>query len=252
MRSQWVDIAKGFAIIAVVLFHVSYSFPNTKLFPVTALFGYAWHVPVFFLIGGFFIKEERLLQPVGFIKGKIQSLYRLLLYFYIPAVLLHNVLLDIGWYDTVTDYGGKLMSYWSAGQTLKELLLAVCLAGREPIVGAMWFVYVLFMALCGFSIVSWAVRKVFKKDAQRYEWARLIILLGLCMLSCTASRLFDFTIPRFNNVLTAMWLIYAGYMLKNRLRWEFVNPYVCLLSVLIVYHSVTLLGGGKPERELLS
>ena len=202
IRSQWVDIAKGFAILAVVLFHINYNYPDNRLFPVTALFGYAWHVPVFFLIGGFFIKEERLVQPVGFIKGKIKSLYRLLLYFYIPAVLLHNALLDIGWYDTVTDYGGKFMSYWSATQTLKELLLAVCLAGREPILGAMWFVYVLFMALCGFSLISWMVKKAFK-DEQQYEWARLIILLGLCMLSCTASRLFDFTIPRFSNVITA-------------------------------------------------
>lgn len=49
MRSQWVDIAKGIAISAVVLFHISYSFPNLKLLPVTALFGYAWHVPVFSL-----------------------------------------------------------------------------------------------------------------------------------------------------------------------------------------------------------
>lgn len=104
IRSQWVDIAKGFAILVVVLFHINYNYPDNKLLPVTALFGYAWHVPVFFLIGGFFIKEERLVQPVGFIKGKIKSLYRLLPYFYIPVVLLY---LDIGWYDTVTDYGGK-------------------------------------------------------------------------------------------------------------------------------------------------
>lgn len=62
----------------------------------------------FFLLGGFFLKEEKLIQPVNFIKGKIQSLYKLLLYFYIPAVLFHNVLMHIGWYDEVTDYGGGL------------------------------------------------------------------------------------------------------------------------------------------------
>lgn len=255
MRSQWVDISKGFAILAVVIFHISYSYPNAKLFPVTALFGYAWHVPIFFLIGGFFIKEEKLIRPVGFIKRKIKSLYRLLLYFYIPAVLLHNVMLEIGWYDTVTDYGGKFMSEWTMGQTVKELVLSICLAGREPILGAMWFVYVLFMALCGFSLVSWAVRKVVKDD-KRYEWWRLMALLLLCMFSCTASRVFDFTIPRFNNTLTAMWLIYCGYMIKNRLQWNFSNPYIMCLSVLVLYHSVTLLGwvslNGNYYRDVLS
>lgn len=247
MRSQWVDIAKGIAISAVVLFHISYSFPNLKLLPVTALFGYAWHVPVFFLIGGFFIKEEKLVRPVSFIRGKIKSLYRLLLYFYIPAVLLHNVLLDIGWYDTTTDYGGKFMSYWSATQTLKELVLAICLAGREPMLGAMWFVYVLFIALCGFSLVSWSLQKI-TKGGQKYEWTRLIVLLGLCILSCTASHLYGFTIPRFSNAITAMWLIYCGYKLKNQVHWNFMNPYICCLSVMILYHSATILGG-KFEWE---
>ena len=28
----------------------------------------------------------------------------------------------------------------------KQTVLAICLGGREPIVGAMWFVYVLFVA----------------------------------------------------------------------------------------------------------
>ena len=43
----------------------------------------------------------------------------------------------------------------------KQTVLAICLGGREPIVGAMWFVYVLFMALIGLSIgISPLQRKV--------------------------------------------------------------------------------------------
>lgn len=96
VRYRWVDIAKGFAILSVVLLHINYQFYDSKYLPLATLLGELWHVPVFFLLGGFFLKEERLLQPVSFIKGKIKSLYRLLLYFYIPAVLLHNVLLHLG------------------------------------------------------------------------------------------------------------------------------------------------------------
>lgn len=32
-------------------------------------------------------------------------------------------------------------------------------AGREPIMGAMWFVYALLFALCGYSIVIYIVNK---------------------------------------------------------------------------------------------
>ena len=241
-RSKWVDIAKGITIAALVLIHIDYNFPDSKLFPTSILLGGVWRTPVFFVIGGFFIKEEKLVDSVGFIKRKIKTLYLPLLYFVIPAVILHNTFIDIGWYDTVSEYGNKVMAYWSMGELIKNLILSVCLAGREPILGGMWFVYVLFMALSGLSIISYILRKIFKED-RRYELARLIVLFALCVMSCTASRLFDFTIPRFNNTLTAMWLIYCGYKLKNQLQLKFDNIYVLCLTSIILYHNATVVGG---------
>lgn len=241
-RSKWVDIAKGITIAALVLIHIDYNFPDSKLFPTSILLGGVWRTPVFFVIGGFFIKEEKLVDSVGFIKRKIKTLYLPLLYFVIPAVILHNTFIDIGWYDTVSEYGNKVMVYWSMGELIKNLILSVCLAGREPILGGMWFVYVLFMALSGLSIISYILRKIFKED-RRYELARLIVLFALCVMSCTASRLFDFTIPRFNNTLTAMWLIYCGYKLKNQLQLKFDNIYVLCLTSIILYHNATVVGG---------
>lgn len=159
-REEWVDIAKGFAIIAVVLGHISYQYPDLELLPVSTIIAWLWHVPVFFMIGGFFLKDDRLAKPATFIKGKIRSLYLLILYIYIPFTLLHNVMLDVGFYDTAIEYGGKHVSYWTLPQFLKEIVCVVCLAGREPIVGAMWFVYVLFMALCYLSIVRFAIVRI--------------------------------------------------------------------------------------------
>ena len=57
-RSKWVDIAKGITIAALVLIHIDYNFPDSKLFPTSILLGGVWRTPVFFVIGGFFIKEE--------------------------------------------------------------------------------------------------------------------------------------------------------------------------------------------------
>lgn len=241
LRFQWVDIAKGIAILSVVLLHVNYQFYDNKFFPLTALLGGLWHVPVFFVLGGFFLKEERLIHPISFIKGKIKSLYRLLLYFYIPAVLLHNVMINIGFYSLNSIYGGKTMTTYGLVDTLKELALSILLAGREPILGAMWFVYVLFLALCSLSITSWGLNKFFKSI--KYEYAMAVSLLVICIASCMLTNLFDFTIPRFNNTLTAMWLIYCGYMLKNKFNLIFQNKYICMASFLITYHIATISGG---------
>lgn len=111
-RSQYVDITKGIAIIAVVLLHTDFQFSSSHYMPLSSLLGWMWHVAVFFLVGGFFIKENKLIQPVPFIKGKLNSLYKPLLYFYIPVVLLHNLFIKIGWYDPLIIYGGKHIELW--------------------------------------------------------------------------------------------------------------------------------------------
>lgn len=110
-RFVYVDIAKGIAILAVVLMHVNFLFPKLCFVNTSALFGYYWHVPVFFLIGGFFLKDEKLLHPISFIKSKFKSLYRLALYIYLPITLLHNVFFHIGWYSVSEDYGEKHLCY---------------------------------------------------------------------------------------------------------------------------------------------
>ena len=223
---SWVDIIKGTAIIGVVLSHITHPFKNYPLVPLVSLMYGLWFVSVFFVVGGFFLKAEKLCSPVEFIKGKMNSLYRLLLYFYIPAVLLHNVWLNIGFYDTETDYGGKYMEYWGIGQFVKELILVFLFAGREPILGAMWFVYVLLLAMIGLCIVSWILNQ-WITDKQKLEVVRALILFVGCIVSCQMTNIIGFTIPRFNNTITAMYhiaVIEGGIMLNH-------NKYTDVLSL---------------------
>ena len=161
-RSLSVDITKGISIIAIVLGHVNFLYPIGQLVNTKNLFIYLWHVAVFFMLAGFFIKEEQLVQPMFCLKKKFSSLYLKILYFYIPAVLLHNVLIKIGWYSLEST--DPVINTYSMIDFARQTVFAICLGGREPVVGAMWFVYVLFMALIGLSIASWAIRKISKND----------------------------------------------------------------------------------------
>ena len=114
------DIVKGFAICAVVMMHIVYSFPKCDLINIKALFGYFWHVPVFFVIAGFFIKDSKLEHPISFIKGKVKGLYLPALYIYLIAALLHNQLFNIGWYSSDVTYGGKIIGQLGGGRICKE------------------------------------------------------------------------------------------------------------------------------------
>lgn len=54
-RNISIDIAKGFAIIAIVLGHIGFIYPKSTLVNTKDLL-YIWHVPVFFYFGRLFLK----------------------------------------------------------------------------------------------------------------------------------------------------------------------------------------------------
>lgn len=251
-RSLSVDTTKGITIIAIVLGHIGYNYPSGILVNTKDLFIYLWHVPVFFIVAGFFIKEEQLVQPKLWFKKKFSSLYLKILYFYIPAVLLHNVLISIGWYSLESTE--PVIHEYSAFDFVKQIILTVCLGGREPILGAMWFVYVLFMALIGLSVVSWGIKRLTHNDRQ-YEWTRFIVLLAMCMAAGILSNKCGLTIRRFSNTFTAMLLIYIGKIMYQKMKLSFDNGFVTVVCTLIVFEVACMLGGvalnGNTYKDIL-
>ena len=251
-RSLSVDIAKGVSIIAIVLGHINFAYPSYRLADTRELVFGLWHVAVFFLLAGFFIKEEQLVQPKLWFKKKFSSLYLKILYFYIPAVLLHNVLIKIGWYSLESN--DPVINTYSMMEFVKQTVLAICLGGREPIVGAMWFVYVLFMALIGLSVVSWAIKKISKNDRQ-YEWMRFIALLSMCILAGLLSNKYGLTIRRFSNTFTAMLLIYVGRIMYQKIKLSFDNGYLAIVCGLVAFEVACMLGGvalnGNEYKDIL-
>lgn len=251
-RSFSVDIAKGISIIAIVLGHINFLYPTWKLVNTTDLFIYLWHVAVFFLLAGFFMKEEQLVQPKLWFKKKFSSLYLKILYFYVPAVLLHNALIKIGWYSLEST--DPVINTYSMMDFVKQTVFAICLGGREPIVGAMWFVYVLFMALIGLSIVSWLIKKL-AKDERQYEWMRGIALLAMCIVAGILSNKYGLTIRRFSNTFTAMLLIYVGKIMYQKMKLSFDNWYLAIICGLIAFEVACMLGGvalnGNEYKDIL-
>lgn len=63
-----------------------------------------------------------------------------------------------------------------------------------------------------------------------------LVLFSLCVVACTLTRDLDFNIPRFNNTLTAMWLIYVGYLLRNKARWSFDNSLAFAGAAIVFLH----------------
>lgn len=169
-----------------------------------------------------------------------------------PAVLLHNVLIKIG--RNSLESNDPVINTYSMKEFAKQTVLAICLGGREPIVGAMWFVYVLFMALIGLSIVSWLIKKL-AKDERQYEWMRGIALLAMCIVAGILSNKYGLTIRRFSNTFTAMLLIYVGKIMYQKMKLSFDNGYLAIICGLIAFEVACMLGGvslnGNEYKDIL-
>lgn len=233
-REKYVDIAKAIAIIAVVIGHVKMSFTSSHFFPDLGTFIYLWHVPLFFLIAGFFLRNENLSSPKYFIKNKILKLYVPMTVIYLLVQLFHNVFMLVGWYLPDVDYGGKFVDYWTLLDYAKNMGMTIFLAGREPLLGAMWFVFVLFIALCGMSVITYISEKA-SSGRFTMEKIRFIIIFTLFVLSFMLTKLHIFSVPRFNNSFTAIWLIYVGMCINRVWQWRFNSFWSGLLCFVAVY-----------------
>lgn len=243
-RDISVDCVKGLAIIAVVFGHLGFYLPSLSGgIDFHPFLHSLWHVPVFFCVAVFFIKEERLIHPFEFIIKKVKTLYIKTILFVIIAVLFHNTLLNIGLYSEQLDYGGKTMFLYSTKDTIVTLLKAIFLMGREPIVGPLWFAHVLFIALCGYSLLAFFLSKILKYERNKLFWIRGIVILTLTIFSNILSQNYGITQNRLSNVFPAMLLIYIGQWLNVEKKLKYDSSLVAFTCFLLVVQSVLRSGG---------
>lgn len=122
-------IMKGLAIMGVVAGHSCF---NTSL----EVFVNYWHLPVFFFVSGYFLKQKHLDNLKGYIISRFQRLIVPFVIFAIIALVLHNILQHSG-VISGTRYG--MIEYL---QEAKHLLF---LSSNEQLIGAMWFLPALFI-----------------------------------------------------------------------------------------------------------
>ena len=63
------------------------------------------------------------------------------------------------------------------------------------------------------------------------------------------TNVFDFTIPRFNNVFTAAWLIYVGQQVVQRFKVRFDNRFALIMSVIAFYSFAVLRGSVRLNHN---
>ena len=191
-RLSWIDIAKGLAIIAVILGH-TYQFGN----PLHS-FVYSFHIPLFFVLAGYTSRPKPMREVLS------SSAKRLLLPYL--ALVAFSFLCFISSPDNhLSASGTQLLSYvFACGGDITSPM-------NLPSVGLAWFLMALFCARIIFNGVMLFVEKHRKIP----ELALLVFFLLLAVFSYQLSKLFFLPLA-LEQACVACLFLYLGNVFKRK------------------------------------
>ena len=221
-RVQWVDIAKGIAIICVIIGH---TVPHGPLR--SALFSF--HLPVFFVLSGFTTR----LKPVS---SMLPSLIRRLI---VPYIMLtagsRLIAAALGVEPLLAPLIFIQSLVWGSGVAVNGI----------PPVGASWFLVCMFFARLLFVGVSNKMTSLgWHKLSQCITWVVLLIMVVVL-------HYFDIWLPlSLDNVPVATFLMWCGYSIKTAgIDWKIVLKPIPLIALASLWMAGVKLSDGNTPHE---
>ncbi len=188
-RMDTVDVAKGVGMVCIIAGHMGVTGINNIVF--------SFHVPLFFLISGYFLSDKK--SNMEYLYKKAQQL--LLPYFFTGIVLVFATAVAIPWFETM----GLSFPY-----SVKSMALAVVYGSGSdgnimPFgiqqVGVIWYLLALMWALCIVKIIG-----------QKPYAVAVIMLLCLCAFWSVKHIWLPLSIQ---SGCFASAFVYIGYLLKK-------------------------------------
>lgn len=179
-RIEFIDLAKGFCIIWVIIAHTGVDIPIPIL-------GYA-RMPLYFILSGLFFKDYGSLKNLTI--KKTNKILIPFLFFYLLGYIVFYVF---------KFYYPHLLITASTG------ILDVFI-NRQYFNGPIWFLLALFWANIYFCVISLLIKT---------EWLRgvVVLVVGICGTILGKNEVF---VPMMMDVaMTALPLFYCGYILKK-------------------------------------
>lgn len=219
MRDHSVTIAKGIAIILMVMGHARC--PEV----VNSYLG-MMRMPLFFFMSGYCFKEKYLDDAEKYLKRRVTGIYWPYLKWSLFFLLIHNICFYTNIYSDEFGFRGKTSVLYSASDFLSHgLSIITKMSGHEQLLGGFWFLKSLFVG----SIIFYVCRKLLRKT----PFAGAILLLIVTILLSYSGK----KIPYFgigSREFLAAFLIFVGHLYKQyQLSWH-LNPWIILTSIILV------------------
>jgi len=222
-RIQYMDVAKGIGIIMIVLGHNS-------LPSVLANYLYAIHVPLFFIISGFFFKQRTFLEELKW--GIRHLLFPLWLTKFLWFLLVSMVYWHTG------EYTGPSLSALLEGMFFEK--------GEYAVIIGLWYITALFGARIILNIIGRA------KEWLGLLFAIVLFILAKCLYPINNENLFPWCVLQ---AMGAVVYLFFGHLLKKHnvlpvIASKYVSV-VCVVLLLFAYRfPVSVVYFGYPYSIL--
>ena len=223
-RIEYMDIAKAFGIIAVVVGHSRSPFIN---------FIYQFHMALFFFISGFLYKEKYSKEPIEFFIRKVRSLYIPFVAFEMVYLVCHNLFIKIGIYNNISYEGIQTIPIYNTKRFIEEIKKIITFDGTEQLAGAFWFFTSLFTVNILFCSISFLLKNFSKTNREIIRG----LFVAICFITGNLIAEYNIYIHRYLGVsLVAMLIFYLGYLYQTQEAKIIYNKYIflCCFIVLII------------------
>lgn len=222
-RIEWVDMAKAIGMIAVVSGHAIHPLVDEHPVMSTAFSAiYWWHMPLFFIISGFFLKpmSQNFKGLWAFIKRRIIPNVRMYLVAGVSLILISHFLKAQTWKYTLFYfvrllYGGQTLNhelsiFWYMSVYILTLVVVVAIITWVESIPAQFFI-VLMMYMSGMTYVHMSFFQF-----KYVPWdADLVLISSLYMLCGYYGFRYYSRLPHKALVLTAILGVYALLILRK-------------------------------------
>jgi fucose 4-O-acetylase-like acetyltransferase len=212
-RFNQIDIAKGIGIILVVIGHTATHLGIEKII-------YQFHMPLFFILSGFFFKDKYLDKPLSFLFSRLKRLY-------IPYVLNG---LRLFFVFVCISYLVKERTGFSFLGGLKYCLLIISGLGSAPFAGAMWFLRALFIVSFIFIFLKWIISKIVGDKKKKI--ILFLSVVGFLIIGYKTQLPYN-----ISSSFVALFFYYIGYLYSKNKNQVIMNIYIVLLALAILLYA---------------
>ena len=246
IHNNYITIAKALAMIYVVVWH-------SRGFYDVGIFVMFFAVPLFFFTSGLFYKipqdDESLRR---YLLKRVKGLYFPYLKWGLFFLIFHNVLFYLHLYDSEYGFEG-VTSHLYTLHDYKDCLIDLFLkmTTHEQMLGAFWFIRVLFLTTVLVSVLTYLIDRFFKIN----KWILLVILFLLTFVTSymklTLPLVGKVDLVLFASVFFVSGWIYREYERKEIGRWYIALPLLLATCSGLIHYRTVIGVQSVPFADLL-